>query len=431
MTAVAATTAMASGVSAFVAPTAAPTSASMAARAAGARSSGASALRLTPDGGRAFAVAGRSQRRTMRMGISVDFMEYVIGNQDGESSVTAPVKNEPGFTPGQAPERFEITAAQRETLLRDGVVHIPQVLTPDWLSYLRDHTEWQIENPHIWASPGVASGLYDYIQRNVWTTNWGFYEFLAYGPCASVFAQLGGALKGQSEADEVRLTTDLLMVNPNKGFKWHQDNQNGPVAFEDALRWWVTLDDTPADHGAPVYLQGSQNNTSVGEDAVFVNLADGDLPNYPQLLEFRPKAGDMIVWHPKSIHKIDGPESQDWEKRKRRVLGGTVALNDALFWNKEKVEFADMGRHDLEHGDPLSNPHFPRIWPAVDPVEFQARQAGEVGRSFPGFLRMWSALFSKKTRDQFGSFTKVYNTEKPPEVVEADEAAEAATSASR
>ena len=246
-----------------------------------------------------------------------------------------------------------------------------------------------------------------------------------------MFAQLGGALKGQSEADEVRLTTDLLMVNPNKGFKWHQDNQNGPVAFEDALRWWVTLDDTPADHGAPVYLQGSQNNTSVGEDAVFVNLADGDLPNYPKLLEFRPKAGDMIVWHPKSIHKIDGPESQDWEKRKRRVLGGTVALNDALFWNKEKVEFADMGRHDLQHGDPLSNPHFPRIWPAVDPVEFQARQAGEVGRSFPGFLRMWSALFSKKTRDQFGSFTKVYNKEKPPEVVEADEAAEAATTASR
>jgi len=37
------------------------------------------------------------------------------------------VKNEPGFTPGQAPQRFEITAPQRETLLRDGVVHIPQV----------------------------------------------------------------------------------------------------------------------------------------------------------------------------------------------------------------------------------------------------------------------------------------------------------------
>jgi hypothetical protein len=37
------------------------------------------------------------------------------------------------------------------------------------------------------------------------------------------------------------------MVNPNKGFKWHQDNQNGPIdAFGEpgenewnALRWCV------------------------------------------------------------------------------------------------------------------------------------------------------------------------------------------------
>jgi len=59
-----------------------------------------------------------------------------------------------------------------------------------------------------------------------------------------------------------------------QGFKWHQDNQNGPIdAFaggldandepHKALRWWVTMDDTPADHGAPVYLKGSHRNTKV------------------------------------------------------------------------------------------------------------------------------------------------------------------------
>ena len=56
------------------------------------------------------------------------------------------------------------------------------------------------------------------------------------------------------------MTTDLLMVNPNKGFKWHQDNQNGPAGFDNALRWWVTMDDSPKDYGAPVYLRKSQNN---------------------------------------------------------------------------------------------------------------------------------------------------------------------------
>ena len=63
------------------------------------------------------------------------------------------------------PDDFTITPEQIETLKRDGVVHIPAALSAEWLAYLRAATEWQINNPHIWASPGVASGIYDYIQR--------------------------------------------------------------------------------------------------------------------------------------------------------------------------------------------------------------------------------------------------------------------------
>jgi hypothetical protein len=58
-----------------------------------------------------------------------------------------------------------------DTQARDGVVHIKGVLSPEWVKYLRDSTDWQIENPHIWAVPGIASNLYDYIQRSAWTTN--------------------------------------------------------------------------------------------------------------------------------------------------------------------------------------------------------------------------------------------------------------------
>ena len=109
-----------------------------------------------------------------------------------------------------------------------------------------------------------------------------------------MLAQLGGALTGQDgPCDEVRITTDLLMVNPNKGFKWHQDNQNGPIdAFGEpganewnALRWWVTMDDCPADHGAPVYLRKSHLNTDVTTEAVFVDLEKDGLLAYPEVLE--------------------------------------------------------------------------------------------------------------------------------------------------
>ena len=200
-----------------------------------------------------------------RHGIDVNVWEYVYNNQDPGVPLPAGCDER---NPTPAP--FEITSEQKEELEREGVVVIPGLLNQEWLTHLREITDWQVEHPHIWASPGVASGLYDYIQRNIWTTNDAFIKFLYHSPVSTALAQLGGA------KDSVRVTTDLLMVNPNKGFKWHQDNQNGPIdAFGapganewNALRWWVTLDDCPPDHGAPVYLRKSHLNTDVTTDAV-------------------------------------------------------------------------------------------------------------------------------------------------------------------
>lgn len=180
----------------------------------------------------------------------------------------------------------------------------------------------------------------------------------------------------------MRLCTDLLMVNPNKGFKWHQDNQNGPVAFEHAIRFWVTLDDTPADHGAPVYLNGSHRNGCVPESAVFVDVCTGELAAYaPHTLQFRPRAGDMLVWHPRAIHKIDGPKSQDWGARLRRVLGGTAILGEAPYVGEGRALFSDLGRHSLRNGDPLRGALFPRLYPSSVQSERLARERGECTRT--------------------------------------------------
>jgi len=207
----------------------------------------------------------------------------------------------------------------------------------------------------------------------------------------------------------------LLMVNPNKGFKWHQDNQNGPIdAFSDmedgtprALRWWVTMDDTPDDHGAPVYLKGSHRNTQVSEDAVFVDLEKDGLLEYPEMLEFRPKAGDVIVWHARSIHKIDGPKSQDWGQSRRRVLGGTVAVDDAKYLTMGRALFSDMGSHGLEEGSSLNHPLFPKIYPCSDPSERAERQAGRCTRTMEGMGRLAGNMFS--SMGEMMSWTNVLN----------------------
>ena len=187
-----------------------------------------------------LAVAPQQQQRrmspaAMKWGVDVAPWAVDYGLQ------SAPVSLPDGVQEGDAPLPFEITDEQRQTLIDDGAVHIPGLLSDEWLEYLRSSTDWQVQNPHFWSTAGVASGLYDYIQRSVWASNTAFANFMYYSPLAS-------ALAGVGNAKELRLSTDLLMVNPNKGFKWHQDNQNGPIdAFAEntALRWWVTMDDTP------------------------------------------------------------------------------------------------------------------------------------------------------------------------------------------
>jgi len=320
----------------------------------------------------------------------------------------APVKLPYDIPEGSPPMPFEITDEQRKRLNEDGAIVIPGLLDDKWLEYLRACTDWQVQNPHFWSVAGVASGLYDYIQRSVWASNLGFANFLWYSPLAS-------ALAGCVNAKELRLSTDLLMVNPNKGFKWHQDNQNGPIDASGAkgenewtsLRWWVTMDDCPPDHGAPVYLKKSHLNMDVATDAVFVDLEKDGLLKYPELLEFRPKAGDLIVWHSRAIHKIDGPKSQDWDASRRRVLGGTVAIDDAKYLAGGRLLFSDMGSHGLEDGDKLQHALFPKIYPCSDAAERAQAMDGKCTRTWEGITRMWGGLFASMA--EMTSFANVVN----------------------
>jgi hypothetical protein len=243
-------------------------------------------------------------------------------------------------------------------------------------------TNDQVANPHFWAFAGTASKLYDYIQRNIWQTNSAFADFYYHSAIGHVLAQCG-------RTDEIRISTDLLMVNPNKGFKWHQDNQNGPITWDDGIRFWITMDETPAEYGAPVYLEGSHRNTVVPEESVFVDIQMEGLEEYKdKQLKFRTMPGDMLIWHPKTIHKVDGPSDGIWTTY-RRVLGGTVAKAGTVYTDKRGTGgvLSDLGRHGLEGGDKLSSPFFPIVYPQFDRNEARSRDSGEVGRNFQDIIQ--------------------------------------------
>jgi Phytanoyl-CoA dioxygenase (PhyH) len=238
----------------------------------------------------------------------------------------------------------------------------------------------------------------------VWQTNRAFANFYYHSPMGDVLRQCG-------RTDEIRVSTDLLMVNPNKGFKWHQDNQNGPITPEEGIRFWITMDETPKDYGAPVYLKGSHRNTAVDPQAVFVDIKDPALAEYSpreNWLEFRTQPGDMLIWHPKTIHKIDGPADGIWTTY-RRVLGGTVAKAGTIYHDKRGTGgvLSDLGRHGMEDGDPLRSPFFPIIYPKFDAKEAAERDAGQVGRSFVDIVTKVGGMATAASGEKFRSFFQV------------------------
>ena len=327
--------------------------------------------------------------------------EYNFGLQD--PGLALPHGIIPRVTP---PEKYHLTEDQILTLEEDGVVLIKGVFDADWVEYLRGATAHQVSNPHFWAFAGTASRLYDYIQRNIWQTNRGFADFYYHSAMGHVLAQCG-------RTPEVRISTDLLMVNPNKGFKWHQDNQNGPITTDEGIRFWITMDETPADYGAPVYLKGSHRNDAVDPNAVFVDVDAPGLEGYrDERLAFRTMPGDMLVWHPRTIHKVDGPSDGVWTTY-RRVLGGTAARAGSTYHDKRGTGgvLSDLGRHGLEDGDDLSSPFFPVVYPRFDAGEAEARDGGGVGRDPRGIVSKLGGLAGKASGEKFGSFFKVLGSQ--------------------
>lgn len=325
--------------------------------------------------------------------------EYTFGLQDGGIALPHGIVRD--VTP---PERFEVTQEQVETLERDGVVVLRGVFDSDWVDYLRQATAYQVQNPHFWAIAGTASKLYDYIQRNIWQTNRSFADFYYHSAIGDVLRQCG-------QTDEIRISTDLLLVNPNKGFKWHQDNQNGPIGVEDGIRFWLTMDATPKDYGAPVYLKGSQRNTVVPPEDVFVDIKQKGLEEYAdKLLKIQTQPGDMVVWHPKTIHKIDGPKDGIWSSY-RRVLAGTVAKAGTKYQDKRGTGgiLSDLGHHGMQQGDELKSSYFPIIYPHSDAAEREQRDSGRVSRSFTEMVSKIGGVMSAESGKRFGSFLQVVN----------------------
>lgn len=147
----------------------------------------------------------------------------------------------------------------------------------------------------------------------------------------------------------------------------------------------------------------------VDEEAVFVDPNMEGLEEYKnEFLEFRTQPGDMLIWHPKTIHKIDGPSDGIWTTY-RRVLGGTAAKGGALYHDKTGTGgvLSDLGRHGMKDKDVLKSSFFPQIYPQFDKQEAADRDAGVVGRNPRDIISKIGGLAGSAAGSKFLSFFQV------------------------
>eukprot|EP00930_Biecheleria_cincta_P002565 TRINITY_DN103574_c0_g1_i1.p1 TRINITY_DN103574_c0_g1~~TRINITY_DN103574_c0_g1_i1.p1 ORF type:complete len:280 (+),score=31.42 TRINITY_DN103574_c0_g1_i1:1-840(+) len=171
---------------------------------------------------------------------SIDIFNVHFGIQS--PNVPLPV----GVDCSSRPQRLQLTKEQIDSYDADGFILIPGAIR-QWVDYLQQVADHQVSHPNILAVSASLREGYQYIQINSWMTNDGFRDFFYLSPLGHVLAQLGCT-------DEVRLTTDNLLVNPHRCFGWHQDNQTGPIDPDSALRFWVPMDACTPGAGAPEFF---------------------------------------------------------------------------------------------------------------------------------------------------------------------------------
>ena len=122
--------------------------------------------------------------------------------------------------------------------------------------------------------------------------------------------------------------------------------------------------------------------------------------------------GDMLIWHPRTVHKVDGPSDGIWTSY-RRVLGGTVAKAGSKYHDKRGSGgvLSDLGRHGMEDGEKLSSSFFPQVYPNFVKSEAVSRDIGDVGRDVRDIVSKLGGLAGKASGDKFSSFFKVLGSQ--------------------
>lgn len=267
-----------------------------------------------------------------------------------------------------------ITPEVVEQYRRDGLVFLPQALHPEWLLLI------DLGLQRVLGNGGQAKHtFYDNLPTQFLETVRNFevtpeIQRLMYdSPIVDMMSVLLGS-------ENIWLYSDEFFIKGAGAGRtpWHQDLQYWPMAGEQIGSMWITLDPLekaeclefiPGSHRQTMY--DGFNPRVVGEDprAPFYGQ---DFPPLPDIEAERDKwqiaswditPGDVVLVHPGVLHG-GGPTGPEGRRRTLTVrLYGDDIVYAARPPSKPTVPLTPGLSLQLQPGDPLRHPWYPRLKP--------------------------------------------------------------------
>lgn len=279
----------------------------------------------------------------------------------------------------------------------DGVVMIKQAIDPNWLRLIETGVEKARADMSLQGRFMSRKTAGYQMDTFLWKRVDELRDAIYYGPFAHWAQQL-------MDSREVRFFYDQMFVKEpgtDAPTPWHQDLSFWPIRGEQITSFWIPLDPVTRESSGLMYVRGShqwpQRFKAVSPDyvAAIIDESMDDIPDINadpdryELLDWEMEPGDMLVFHPLTLH---GSYGNSHRTRRRRALALRFTGDDVV-WAPSSKRMPVHYRHDSQVGGPLGGAAFPRILPEPIAAEREVRRFPEA----PSKTRMLASLVNNLT----------------------------------
>ncbi|MBT8447846.1 MAG: phytanoyl-CoA dioxygenase family protein [Gammaproteobacteria bacterium] len=273
-----------------------------------------------------------------------------------------------------------ITDEHKASFERDGVVHVPGAVSPEWVARMTSVIDRQMAAPSNWANDVNAGNRVDrfFTDRYQWRDNPDIRAYIF----ETDLAAMAGALMG---ASTVRFYFDHMLVKEPGTVAptpWHQDLPYWPFLGRQVCSAWVALTPCDVSTSAMEFVRGSHawgryfKPEIFGDDDANPNQwqkdaqAEGEaMPDIEaeraayDIIGFSVQPGDALVFSAWTLHGARGNASAD----QRRMAISTRWLGDDATWYPHAGADPTVTQADVSiaPGEPArDDDRFPVVWAA-------------------------------------------------------------------